>query len=372
MRVAFYAPLKAPTHPAPSGDRRMARLLMAALAQAGHQPELASIFRSYDRAGDVQRQERLRDLGGCLAARLIRRYRKRPPEAWLTYHLYHKSPDWIGPAVAEAFSIPYLAVEASHAPKRAGGPWDIGYRGAEAAIRKARVLFAPSSEDMVCLRPLVAPGARLVALKPFLEAQRYNDAFRSRDAHRRALTGRFGSDPLLLSVAMMRPGDKLQSYRLLGQALAGLTDRPWRLLVAGDGPARAETEAALAPIAGRVAWLGRVEEADLPALYAAADLYVWPGVNEAYGMALLEAQAGGLAAVAGRTGGVPDVVADGVTGRLVPEGDARAFAAAVAAFLDDPAARRRQGDAAAAVALREHDIASAARVLDAELRWATA
>ena len=37
MRVAFYAPMKAPTHPAPSGDRRMARLLMAALTVAGHE-----------------------------------------------------------------------------------------------------------------------------------------------------------------------------------------------------------------------------------------------------------------------------------------------------------------------------------------------
>ncbi|WP_035670480.1 hypothetical protein [Azospirillum brasilense] len=48
MRIAFYAPLKSPTHPVPSGDRRMARLLMAALERAGHAVTLASTLRSWD------------------------------------------------------------------------------------------------------------------------------------------------------------------------------------------------------------------------------------------------------------------------------------------------------------------------------------
>ena len=66
----------------------------------------------------------------------------------------------------------------------------------------------------------------------------------------------------------------------------------------------------------------------------ARDLYLWPAINEAYGMAFLEAQAAGLPVVAGRTGGVPAVVADGVTGLLTPIGDAAAFAGAVARLLD--------------------------------------
>ena len=50
-------------------------------------------------------------------------------------------------------------------------------------------------------------------------------------------------------------------------------------------------------------------------MYAAADLYVWPAVREAYGIALLEAQAAGLPVVAGREGGVAEVVADGAKRR---------------------------------------------------------
>ena len=79
----------------------------------------------------------------------------------------------------------------------------------------------------------------------------------------------------------------------------------------------------------------------LPGLYAAADAYLWPAVNEAYGMAFLEAQAAGLPVVAGRSGGVPDVI--GETGILTPAGDRAAFAEAVAGLLDDETRRRDLG-----------------------------
>ncbi len=129
MRIAFYAPMKPPDHPVPSGDRQLARLFLQALSHGGHQCEIACHFVSRDGSGDRARQVRLRDLGEKLAALLLRRYQSRPadtrPEAWFTYHLYHKAPDWLGPRVAASLGIPYFIAEASTAPKRAGGPWDI-------------------------------------------------------------------------------------------------------------------------------------------------------------------------------------------------------------------------------------------------------
>jgi hypothetical protein len=125
MRLAFYAPLKPPTAETPSGDLRMARLLIAAAERAGHDVELASVFRARDGAGDAIRQARLAETGMKLAVRIIRRWRARPaaerPATWLTYHLYYKAADWIGPAVCDALGMPYVVAEASHAPKRAGG-----------------------------------------------------------------------------------------------------------------------------------------------------------------------------------------------------------------------------------------------------------
>jgi hypothetical protein len=55
--------------------------------------------------------------------------------------VYYKAPDWLGPRIAKALGIPYVLAEATHAPKRAGGPWAIGHEATEAALRMAsRVL----------------------------------------------------------------------------------------------------------------------------------------------------------------------------------------------------------------------------------------
>lgn len=365
MRVAFHAPLKPPDHPVPSGDRRMARAFVQLLASMGHEVELVSRFRSYDRAGDPARQRRLQAVGQRLALRLARRLARRPPDLWLTYHLYHKAPDHLGPAVAGTFNIPYVVAEASLAPRRAEGPWAVGYAASLAALRRADLVLAMTSRDEQGLRTAV-PASRLVLFPPFLDTDSHVAAARLRERHRARLAGVHGLDrsrPWLLAVAMMRPDVKRQSYRLLSEALR-LVGRPaWHLLVAGDGEARPEIAAWLAPFGDRVRLLGSADEAALPPLYAACDLYVWPAVAEAYGMAMLEAQAAGLPVLAGREGGVADIVADGITGRLVPPRDPAAFAAALSGLLGQPDLLRRWGAAASArVAERHASPAAASRL----------
>lgn len=102
----------------------------------------------------------------------------------------------------------------------------------------------------------------------------------------------------------------------------------------------------------------------MPALLSAADLYVWPAVREAYGMALLEAQAAGLPVVAGNAGGVAEIVRHGETGLLTPEGDSAAFADAVDALLGDPARCARMRQAATTVTATAHSLGAAAVVLE--------
>ncbi|MDP6122041.1 MAG: glycosyltransferase, partial [Rhodospirillales bacterium] len=169
-------------------------------------------------------------------------------------------------------------------------------------------------------------------------------------------------------------GDKLASYRILAEALSGLAGHPWNLLVVGDGPARLAVEAALATAflgAGRAFFAGQLATDDLPAIYAACDLCLWPGINEALGMTYLEAHAAGVAVVAGGSRGVADIVADDETGLLAPVGAAAAFRRAVGKLLNDAARRRRMGEAALAKAAARHDIAQAARLLDGALDLAT-
>jgi glycosyltransferase involved in cell wall biosynthesis len=374
-RLAFYAPIKPPDHPVPSGDRRMARALIAALKRAGWTVELPSRLRSWDGRGDGSRQHRIASLGARIADRLARRYAALPPAArpavWLTYHAYHKSPDWLGPVLAPELRIPYVLVEPSFAPKQAGGPWDFGHGAAEHAIRIADVVLAMTEVDAAGLAPLVAPPAELRRLPPFLDPAPFREAAAGRAAHRAALAAHLGLDPTspwLLTVAMMRADVKLESYRLLAAALARLLDRPWRLLIAGRGPARGEVEAAMAALGpDRVFFADAVGESELPGCYAACDLFVWPALREAYGLAMLEAAAAGLPVVAGRDGGVTDVVRHGVTGVLVPPRDAEAFAAAIGDLLGRPEERARLGQAAAAFVARERSLERAAVLLDEAL-----
>lgn len=371
MRIAFYAPMKPPTHGTPSGDRRVAGMYMDALARAGHRVELVSTFRSYDGAGDAQRQAALRAQGVAFGRALAAQWRDAAPEArpelWFTYHVYHKAPDWIGPEASAALGIPYVIAEASHAPKRAQGKWALGHEGAEAAIRRAQLLLCPTRDDVAGLLPLAGDPSRVVWLPPFLDAAPFAAARQARAAHRAQIAARHGLDPAVpwISIAaMMRPGDKLASFRALAATLARVADLPWRLLVAGDGAARADTEAAFAAsVPGRATFLGALRLEAVAALAAASDLCAWPAVNEAYGMALLEAAAAGVPAAACAVRGVPDVVQDGRTGLLAAPGDEAGLAAHVRRLLQDAPLRETMGRAASAFAAGERSVEAAARRL---------
>lgn len=354
-RIAFYAPLKAPDHPVPSGERTMARLLMRALAAAGFAPELASTLRTRDPEGS--RHPALRAESRAEAGRLIAAYRADPPALWFSYHVYYKAPDWIGPAVARALRIPYVVAEGSRAGKRAAGPHALGHAGAEAALDAADLILVMNRRDRPALEAARPEGQVITDLPPFLDPAEWplTEAVRAPGPLR------------LLTVAMMREGDKLASYRLLAEALAQLGDRPWILDVAGDGPAAMEVASLLAPFGDRVRCHGALAPAGLSHLYAAADLLVWPAVNEAYGMALLEAQAHGCPVVAGGYGGVPDVVGDRVTGRVAPPGDAAALAAAIRDLAGAPDTLAAMRSAALAFARHQRGLIAAAARLRAAL-----
>jgi glycosyltransferase involved in cell wall biosynthesis len=89
--------------------------------------------------------------------------------------------------------------------------------------------------------------------------------------------------------------------------------------------------------------VGQVE--DVAALIRGFDLFVLPSRWEGFGLVLLEAMAQSCPIVATRVGGIPEVVADGETGLLVPPGDVGALASAIGKLIDDPSRRRALGRA---------------------------
>jgi len=343
-RIAFYAPMKAPDHPMPSGDRHIARLTLAALARAGFAPDCVSRLRTLEMAGDATAQARLRAAAEAEAARLIAGLGSDPPALWFTYHCYYKAPDLIGPPVAEALGIPYAISEASISARRHAGPWAGFAALSDAAIARAGRLFWTTARDRPALEA-AGHTARLVHLPAFVDP---GPAPATRPA---------GTPLRLLTVAMMRPGDKLESYRRLAAALA-LLPGDWRLTVIGHGAAEPEVRRLLVPFAGRLTWIGDIDDsARVRPHYEAADLLVWPGVNEGVGMAWLEAQAASLPVVAEDGPAARALIGGGL---LAPPDDARAFAEAIRQAAAD---RARLAARARAHVEAHHSLDAAAAIL---------
>jgi glycosyltransferase involved in cell wall biosynthesis len=112
------------------------------------------------------------------------------------------------------------------------------------------------------------------------------------------------------------------------------------LLVVGDGPERRRLESA----AGEgIVFLGN--RLDVPEILRSLDVFVLPSLNEGISNTILEAMASGVAVVATRVGGNPELVEDDKTGTLVPAGDREAMASALSKYLNDPGLRRFHGEA---------------------------
>jgi glycogen synthase len=121
-------------------------------------------------------------------------------------------------------------------------------------------------------------------------------------------------------------------------AAAGLLqDKSAQVVLVGDGPERKalEREAGRLGVGDRLHFVGFLAHDRVPAVMSHADLLVLPSLYEELGTVLLEAMQAGLPVVASKTGGIPDVIEDGVNGLLVPPGDPEALARAIDRLLAD-------------------------------------
>ena len=119
-----------------------------------------------------------------------------------------------------------------------------------------------------------------------------------------------------------------------------------RLLIAGSGPMETELRAAAANlgIAAQVWFAGA--RGDIPAIMRAMDVFVLPSMNEGISNTVLEAMASGLPVIACRVGGNPELVQDGLTGRLYDDAVPNALADAMRDYVSDTDQARRHGTAA--------------------------
>ncbi len=218
-----------------------------------------------------------------------------------------------------------------------------------AVLRRADRIIA-TSPNYAATSPLLQENRDRVTVVPLgVDLARFLQAYPDKAA---SLRQRYGT-PLLLSMG------RLRYYKGLNVLIGALPRLPGvTLVVAGSGPMQGEWEA-LARRLGvgeRVHFIGDVSDAEQPALYQAADVYVLPATHrsEAFGIALVEALASGVPAVTTEVGtGTSYVNQDGVTGVIVPPGNPAALADAIRDLLGDEARRKQMGQAARARAVVE-------------------
>jgi phosphatidylinositol alpha-1,6-mannosyltransferase len=258
----------------------------------------------------------------------------------------------VGPHLTAA---PYVIV--AHGGEITGYARTVGSRGlARRVMRGAAAVVAAGTYPAAASE--LAAGQRLagIVIPPGVD----HDRFRPLDAGAREETRRrFGLDPerpLVLGVSRLVPR---KGFDTVIDAVGDAALHGVQLAIAGAGRDRRRLERRAE---GRVAFLGRVSDADLPALYACADVFAmccrdrWGGREaEGFGIVFLEAAACGVPAVAGLSGGSHEAVADGETGFVVASHDVGATRAAIARLVGARELRDRMGEAARRRAVEAFD-----------------
>jgi len=235
--------------------------------------------------------------------------------------------------------------------------------------RRAGLLLANSRNTREVLQRFGADLAKVRVIYPGVDAAR----FAERSSRPRT------QDPVILSVGRLQ---RRKGHDTMLLALARLIDRHPRVtyLIVGDGEERGRLEAMVGELGlgPHVRFEGEVAEASLPGYFARADVFALPnrverGDFEGFGIVFLEAAAAGVPTVGGRSGGVPEAIADGETGYLVGGEDAAELAATLDRLLSDAELSQALGSAGRRRVLREFTWeASASRLRDAHLELAAA
>lgn len=215
------------------------------------------------------------------------------------------------------------------------------------AMLEADLVITNSEFTRAFVESVGVPQSRIVKIHPGADPSRFRPGRDCRDfARRLGVLGR----PTLLTVSRIVKANRYKGHDVVLRALARVAVQIPHVayVIAGEGDDLDYLERLAREFGVRrnVVFAGRVSDEDLPLLYNTCDAFVMCSredrgrrgiLAEGFGMALVEASACGKPVIAGRSGGVPDAVLEGVTGLLVDPRDSDAVAAAIIKVLREPA-----------------------------------
>jgi phosphatidyl-myo-inositol dimannoside synthase len=212
------------------------------------------------------------------------------------------------------------------------------------ALRRANVVLAPSKDTANHVAEQQVRKARIHVLPWALDPEL--EAIPANALHGKLPQG-YPEGRVILTVGRWLANERYKGMDTLITALPRLlTRRPeLQLLAVGDGDDRPWLED-LAEQTGvnlHVHFLSGVSSEELRACYNACEMFALPSRGEGFGLVFLEAMAHGKPVIGGSHGGAPEVIEDGVTGYLVPHGDAAQLATCIQTLLSDPAMAQKMG-----------------------------
>lgn len=329
-------------------------------------PEADPPFRTH-RTGIATRHWGLLHAGGLPHhARTARRIRALARPGRAAVHCARVLPEGVAAWMArQAGGPPYVCWSHGEDLATAGLSRDLTLT-TKLVLRGAERSLANSRNTAALLERLGVPPEEIRVAHPGVDPSRFRpDVDGSAVRERHASEG----DVLLLSVGRLQ---RRKGHDLVIRALAALRAEspPLRYVIVGTG----EEEPRLRGLAreggveDRVHFAGQVGEDDLPAYYAACDVFLMPNRKEGediegFGIVFLEAQASARPVIGGTTGGAPEAIADGETGILVEGTDVTELAGALRRLSSSPELRRRLGLAGRERTVREFSWQRAADVV---------
>ncbi len=353
MRICFYAPFKPLDHAHPSGDLVTATGIFDFLEQQGHQVFAASSLRCRWIYWKPWLWLKLL----WERSRVVQRLSATPADLWFTYHSYYKAPDLLGSAASRKLNIPYVIFQGIYSTKRRR-QWTAkpGFYLNKNTLCAANHVFTNKSVDLLNLKRLL-PENRVTYVAPGIIPSDFSFDDSARTQLRKQWN--VGDKPVIFSAAMFRPDVKTEGLTWVMRACGELyrQGQNFRLVIAGDGRESDKLQQlAHEHVGDRVLFLGKIPREDMYRYYSAADVFVFPGIRESLGMVFLEAQSCGLPVVAFNNAGVPEAVADGKTGILVPMYALELFVDAIQQLLTDKNLRLKMGLAAKSYVREFHDL----------------